>query len=286
MVWRSGYGLAATTLFWAIFAAVVRPPLLEDLPLVLYGALAAPYLWVGLARRSAVHHALGLALLAAGVPAQWDGMAVPAAWTGLALAASATTLGRSMATARWTSFGLLQLAAAHLFTVGLMLRPDFGAAFTGTWSMALYGVLAACVVAAALAAGRPEPADLVLGTRILRRALWALAGGLVFLGGTTEIVYAWDRMGPAADLLARDLTISAFWLLYAGGLLATGFRRGVRAVRVAGLGILVVAVLKVVLYDLTELDTLYRVGSLGLLAAVALVAARAYYGRSGAAGEG
>ena len=73
--------------------------------------------------------------------------------------------------------------------------------------------------------------------------------------------------------------MSGFWLVYAGALLTFGFLRDIREVRVAGLVMTGLAIIKVALYDLTQLEALYRVASFFLLALIALIAAYAYHRR-------
>lgn len=71
---------------------------------------------------------------------------------------------------------------------------------------------------------------------------------------------------------ARDLTLSLAWALYALCLLALGIRRGWAALRWASLLLLIVTILKAFLYDLGELEDLYRVASLvGLAVSLILV---------------
>ena len=73
------------------------------------------------------------------------------------------------------------------------------------------------------------------------------------------------------------LAVSAWWLLYAAALVAIGFRLSLQPARVAGLAVAGLAVFKVVFFDLSSLDALYRVGSVFLLALVALSLAYLYY---------
>ena len=77
--------------------------------------------------------------------------------------------------------------------------------------------------------------------------------------------------------LASGLAVSAWWLLYAAALVGIGFRLSLQPARVAGLAVAGLAVLKVVFFDLSSLDALYRVGSVFLLALVALSLAYLYY---------
>jgi uncharacterized membrane protein len=73
------------------------------------------------------------------------------------------------------------------------------------------------------------------------------------------------------------LAVSAWWLIYAAALVLVGFRRSLKQLRLAGLAVAGLAVAKVVIYDLSSLDALYRVGSVFLLGLVMLSLAYVYY---------
>jgi hypothetical protein len=82
-----------------------------------------------------------------------------------------------------------------------------------------------------------------------------------------------DRYAAAtASSLARDLTYTIGWALFAIVLLVSGIVLGSRGARVAALGLLLVTVLKCFLHDLASLGGLYRVASLfGLAVSLVLV---------------
>ena len=84
-------------------------------------------------------------------------------------------------------------------------------------------------------------------------------------------------LGRRDGHLASGLAVSAWWLLFAAGLVTIGFRLSRQPARVAGLAVAGLAVVKVVFFDLSSLDALYRVGSVFLLALVALSLAYLYY---------
>jgi uncharacterized membrane protein len=86
-----------------------------------------------------------------------------------------------------------------------------------------------------------------------------------------------QTFSPETANLASGLAVSAWWLLYAAALVGVGFRLTLQPARVAGLAVAGMAVLKVVFFDLSSLDALYRVGSVFLLALVALSLAYLYY---------
>ena len=71
--------------------------------------------------------------------------------------------------------------------------------------------------------------------------------------------------------------MSAWWLVFAPALVLAGFRRAIKPIRVAGLAVAGLAVVKVVFFDLSSLDALYRVGSVFFLALVMLSLAYVYY---------
>jgi len=71
---------------------------------------------------------------------------------------------------------------------------------------------------------------------------------------------------------ARDLTLSLAWAVYALGLLVAGVWKARTALRWVSLAFLLLAIAKVFLYDLGELEDLYRVLSLvGLAVSLILV---------------
>lgn len=81
---------------------------------------------------------------------------------------------------------------------------------------------------------------------------------------------------PSDRMPARDLTTSMVWALYALGLLALGLVRRTRGLRYASLALLLLTCLKVFLYDLGNLEDLYRVASLVGLAMTLIVISLVY----------
>ncbi|MDW8220227.1 MAG: DUF2339 domain-containing protein [Bacteroidota bacterium] len=75
---------------------------------------------------------------------------------------------------------------------------------------------------------------------------------------------------------AKQLAISLVWLIYATILMILGFIRRVRLTRLAALGLSGIAILKIVLYDLSYLSTLYRIGSFIGLGIVLLLVSYLY----------
>jgi uncharacterized membrane protein len=149
-------------------------------------------------------------------------------------------------------------------------------AFVGTWALALWGSIAATT---ALAAGlypveegrEPQP--------LARAGLWLTAGLLLLFGVTGELRRHFVLASSSAETagLAGGLAVSAWWLVFAAALVLLGFRRALKPVRLAGLAVAGLAVVKVIMFDLAALDALYRVGSVFLLGLVTLSLAYLYY---------
>lgn len=163
---------------------------------------------------------------------------------------------------------LLLMGAGYLllFSFALQSRAT-DPAFIGLWSVTWYGC---CIAAVVATRWWPAGERLPVALRPGRAALWWMAGGCLLLGGSIELHRAFTSE------LAGDLAISTFWLLYAGALVNAGFRLDRKVVRSAGLGVAALAAMKIVLYDLSALQALYRVGSFFVLALITLAVAYAY----------
>jgi uncharacterized membrane protein len=116
----------------------------------------------------------------------------------------------------------------------------------------------------------------------------AAAVALVFAWINLTIVDAFSPEGPLRlsfeRMPARDLTLSLAWALYALALLSGGVLRNLSSLRWASLAVLFLTFGKVFIYDLGELEDLYRVASLVGLAtsfiAVSLAYQRFVFGRT------
>lgn len=238
--------------------------------------VALPYLLAGYLRVRPGFAAVGAAAMGIAAVERWEG--VPQAWALLALAVlwAALDLWLDRTDGRW--YGLITLAAAlqQLFDGGAGARAADDDAFTGPWALALWGGIAGTVAYAARL-WRVEPGR--EDVRLIRAGLWVMAGGMALFGITGELrrFFELRSMTPEAAGLASGLAVSAWWLLFAAILVTLGFRLSLQQTRVAGLAVAGLAVTKVVFFDLSSLDALYRVGSVFLLALVALSLAYLYY---------
>ena len=276
--WSAGEALYFFTtpllLAWAAYG--LAPDRFEETPGLLPLLVAVPYVLAGYLRARPPFALVGATAAAVAAQAQWGG--TREVWALLALGllwpALDHRLGRS--DGRW--YGVLTWGAAmqHLLNDSLQQRTAADAAFVGPWALALWGATAAAL---ALAAGLFTAAPAEGEARLVRSGLWSFAGLLILFGVTAEIrrYFELESLSPVTAELAAGLAVSAWWLVFAAALILLGFRRSVKPLRVAGLAVAGLAVLKVVFFDLSSLDALYRVGSVFFLALVMLSLAYVYY---------
>jgi uncharacterized membrane protein len=248
------------------------PRLLDRGQALLPALLAAVYLGVGWARRAAPHLVMGVALGGLAVAVQGSAPTVVIGWTALGLAGLAAEQLGSRPGGRIVALGLSLLAFPCLFGVALWSRPSGAAPFTDAWALALYGYVAGTALAAHRWGGGWMDPGTARWTGRGRELLWVLCGAALFAGGSVELPRYFGRRAP----LAGDLALSVFWLAYAGALVRLGFQLDRKDVRSAGLAVAAGAGLKIVLYDLSNLDALYRIASFFALALIALAVAYAY----------
>ncbi|HUR94894.1 MAG TPA: DUF2339 domain-containing protein [Gemmatimonadales bacterium] len=238
--------------------------------------IAVPYLLAGYAGVRPAFAAVGAAALGVAAVQRWGGVGQVWALLALALLWPALDLRLGRSDGRW--YGLLTLAAAlqQLFDGAAGTRGAADDAFVGPWALALWGgVLVTAAYAARLWRVDGAREDM----RLIRAGLWIVAGGMALFGVTGELRRYFELRSLDAQTasLASGLAVSAWWLLFAAGLVTLGFRLSLQQARVAGLAVAGLAVTKVVVFDLSTLDALYRVGSVFLLALVALSLAYLYY---------
>lgn len=257
---------------WALYG--LAPDRFDATPGLLPLIVAIPYVLVGYLRGWPAFAAVGAAAAAIAVVQQWD--SIERVWGLLALALIWPALDHRLdrTDGRWYGLATLAVAVSHLLEGAATSRPPLDPAFVGTWTLGLWGTVA---VTAALAAGlfRLRPGDAELER--IRSGLWIVAGLLLLFGVTGEI-RRYFRLEHAEDAsLAGGLAVSAWWLTFAAALVTYGFRRDLKPLRLAGLGVAGLAVVKVIFSDLSSLDALYRVGSVFLLGLVTLSLAYLYY---------
>ena len=235
-----------------------------------------PYLIAGYQRIRPAFALVGAAALGTAAWNHWSG--VPRVWALLVLvllwAAVDHPTGRT--DGRWYSLATLWAVLQQLFGEALLRRTADDAAFFGPWAIALWATALASML---LAAGLWRRAGLAGGSPVPQGGLWALGGALILFGVTAEVrrYFELRTFSAYTASLASSLAVSAWWLVFAAALVGLGFRRNLKPARVAGLGVAGLAVIKVLVFDLSSLDALYRVGSVFILGLVFLLLAYLYH---------
>ncbi len=181
---------------------------------------------------------------------------------------------------RATGAALLVTAFARLAVLPLVSAELVrGALPILNWPLYTYSLTA---LALFLAAAWLRPPGHLWGETDLRAVFRSLAGVLLFLLLNLEIADAFTAPGQRVFVfdfgghLARDMTYSLAWALFAFGLLVFGLWRRHAGTRYAGIGLLGATVLKLFLHDLARIDSGWRVGALVGVALVALAVSYLY----------
>jgi uncharacterized membrane protein len=219
-------------------------------------------------------NALGLAAIAYLTAQALTGSALVVAWALEAAALMQLARQTRDPLGRWAGLGFLGLAALHVLIIE---APPTGLV-TGLGDLATGAIALGAVGAGALRAGQVQPAE----SPWRRSLLVAGAGALLYLG-SVAIITVFQPTGPA-DAQLLDLSIrqegqvllSACWSLAGLIALIIGLRRNQPALRNAALGLLLLTVGKVFMYDLSTLTSLYRVVSFIALGLLLLAGAFAY----------
>jgi uncharacterized membrane protein len=145
------------------------------------------------------------------------------------------------------------------------------------WFLYTYGIVTLCLMVGARLLAPPR--HLIRGINA-PPILYGLGTVLAFLLLNIEIA---DYFSTGRFLtfqfsgnFGQDMTYSLAWAIFAFALLAVGFKVYSAPARYAGMGLLVVTIIKIFLHDLWQLGGLYRVGSLVGLAVVLIVASFIY----------
>ncbi|MGH6907511.1 MAG: DUF2339 domain-containing protein, partial [Aestuariivirga sp.] len=189
--------------------------------------------------------------------------------------------------------------SAHILTwlgaaYGLMHRQQLYSSFIASWGarILIAGSCAAIVLFSLLAFNPIVTEDPVPGNIVFNALLLAYLAPVLLLGLIARklAVLNWERLRPAFGLLVLILAFvyltletkrvfqghglvawsisieesyaySAVWLAFALALFVAGLRLSLQHVRYAGLGVMVLVVLKVFLWDMSSLEGLYRIAS-------------------------
>jgi hypothetical protein len=209
---------------------------------------------------------LGLAALAYLTALALDGAALTLALAaeGAALAGIARRADTDPV-AGWGALGFLMLAGMH--ALAFEAPPE-------TLVTGLSEPLVALVALGGVAGGTLVAADRLRRLHGSLRPFLLSASAVTLLYLASGLVVTPFESGEAVDsaLLSAhqqgQMVLSVFWGLVGVATIALGLRRDLHAVRVAGLGLLGMTVVKLFLFDLATLSSMYRVVSflgLGLL---------------------
>ena len=259
---------------WAVHG--VSPRWFDREPGAIALMVAAPYLIAGYQKPRPAFALVGAAALGLAAWQHWDGVARVWALLGLVIVWASLDHALARTDGRWYALGTLWAALDQQFSAAELSRGAGDSAFVGSWALALWGLV---LGTAALAAGLWRRGGETSGTQLVRGGLWAVSGVLLLFGITGEIQRYFQLRTSSAETasLASGLAVSAWWLVFAAALVGVGFRRALKPVRIAGLGVAGLAVVKVMVFDLSSLDALYRVGSVFILGLVFLLLAYLYH---------
>ena len=147
------------------------------------------------------------------------------------------------------------------------------------WQLYAYSLSALALFAAAFWLNPPHDYWKKIN---LRGLFCALGGILLFLLLNIEIADVFTPAGQRSITFdfdgnfARDMTYTIAWALFALVLLIIGIWQRNAPTRYAGIGLLAVALLKLFLQDLANIESIYRIGALMVVAIIALAASFLY----------
>jgi uncharacterized membrane protein len=207
---------------------------------------------------------LALAGLAYLVPTALEGVPVVVAWAGLAVAVAFLSRRGLVELGGVVPLPFVGLAAAHTLLIEappLALRD--GVDDLGSAMLAIAATLLAALVAARLS---PEPLDRMLAV--------VGAVGAVYLPSVAIVDLT--SGGELAPGQTPQVLLSAFWSATGLAAVVYGLFRDDKRLRLGGLALLGLAAAKVIVYDLKELDEIYRVLSFIALGLLLLAGAFSY----------
>ena len=269
-------------LVWDTPAALTEDftPFLNEYMISYAGAMALPALaaWLLHLRRSELHPselvsiplmALRVAIFAAAViPVQVNGVWIPIAWAVEVLLALALSSRLRLVELRWFSYGLLAAMLIRLLSIDTLdvdsatFRPVINLRFLAF----TIGIASLYISGWAAFRTREEFASSRLMESDKRAALPAL---LAAANMATLWLLSFEVLASADSALfdlSRDaqenvssLGLSLLWAIYAAAMIVLGVVRRWRWVRLAGLALLALPVIKLFAYDSRTLEQEYRV---------------------------
>jgi uncharacterized membrane protein len=199
-------------------------------------------------------------------------------WGGAGLVAA--IVGRAVPWRRVTLFGALLTCAAALVWLSadtLGMRVDRGVLDVPVVLNLQFGVGAALAVALAFLARVTLSADEATqeSTREEMVLLRGMAVALIAAIGLWLVSFEIDRFFDVGSM-AKQTALSVWWALYGVGLVSIGFVRRLPMSRYVGLGLFAVTLGKVLVYDLSGLDEIWRILSLIIVGLLVLATSVGY----------
>jgi uncharacterized membrane protein len=261
---NSGHQTAAVTLLFA-FAALQVGLGIAAIRLRIHRELGSLLIGLGIALTAI---ALGAALHGPALVCGWAAAGVVLAGLGSRLDASPDPALSSAERMLLAAGGFLALAIGHT----LIVEAPPSAIFEGVQSMSQAAAALAACAAAAFGCAHFSRRVSPQGAQV---AAFGGATALVYLGSVLIVdILGVYRFGETRQ--SGQAWLSAFWTVTAIGAVVVGLVRRQATVRLGGLALLAVAIVKVWTYDLAELDELARVLSFVGLGLLLLVGSFAY----------
>jgi len=115
--------------------------------------------------------------------------------------------------------------------------------------------------------------------KITAKVLYGIGITLLFILLNVEmfLYFSTSISDPARARWATQMSLSILWAVYATVLLAIGFWRGARVLRLSSLGLFCVTALKVVIMDMANVEQVYRIVSFMVLGALMIGASYLYH---------
>lgn len=224
---------------------------------------------------------IGIAVIfvAIAVPVQLGGSWISVAWSvqGVILVWVAFVLKAK--TMLYSGFGLLIVAGVRALIFDSVLPSEGYVIFLNYRTLGFLPVICALYAVAAIGNVRRsifagwDPTRYVYTAVIAANllTLWVLSAEII--GALESVLISL----PAAQLESiTSLSLTLLWAIYAAAVLALGIKRKWRAVRVGGLLLLTVPIVKLFLIDSFALDNVYRVAAFLTLGAILLGGGFAY----------
>ena len=245
--------LTASTLALAAFHLVVVQAVPDDQPI--------PRLFIGGIALTLITIALPMRLSIRTTVIGWAIEAAVLMWTGFRLA---------LWPIRTASFLLFAIVGAWFLAM-----PQYPRAFVVWNERFVVGMVTAACALAAVWFARSHRDAMEPGERLPFGALAVGINVVILVALTQEIGVLYyvdsDALAFGENALARELTISLLWTLYASGLIFAGVKIASPLLRWQGLALFGFTTLKVFLSDLSDLSGLYRIMSAIALGVVLLI---------------